>query len=312
MCVKALVLGGYGAVGGRIVTELRQHGDVAVAAGRDPRRADVVIQLDEPQTIAAAMTDVDVVVNASGIERPAIVETITRLGAAFVDVTASTAYVAGVERLEVSRPVVLSVGLAPGLTNLLAAAVHELAPRQSIDIAILLGAGERHGRASTTWAYNLFGSDFPDPEPGERIRNYTRPRRFELPGYGSRRLYRADYSDQHVLSRDLDVPVRTYFGLDSPVMTAALAGLTWLPGARRTPPGLHVPGSDRWLVLARSAGGQTRWLSGRIQSQATAVVAASAARASVGLPAGVHHLHRVLSLEEVDHTRLGTAPSEIP
>jgi saccharopine dehydrogenase-like NADP-dependent oxidoreductase len=298
--MKVLVLGGYGEVGARIVTKLRDHGEVALAAGRDPRRADIVIDLREPHTLSAALPGVDLVVNAAGTEEPALVETITRHGAAFVDITATTDYVAAVERLEPSRPVILSVGLAPGLTNLLAAAVHDGAPQQPIDIALLLGAGERYGPASTTWAYGLFGRPFRDTETGDQIRNYTRPRRFDLPGYGSRRLYRTNYCDQHVLSRDFGVPVRTHFGLDSPIATTALAALTWIPGARKTPPGLHPPGGDRWLALAQSRDGLTRWVGGRIQSQATAVMAATAARTAIGLPSGVHHLHHVLKLADLD------------
>jgi hypothetical protein len=61
---------------------------------------------------------------------------------------------------------------------------------------------------------------------GRLVRNYTRPRRFDLPGQGRRRLCRADFADQHALSRDLAVPVRTYFGVDSRLATALLAGLT--------------------------------------------------------------------------------------
>ena len=49
---------------------------------------------------------------------------ITGYGAALVDITASTGYVAALERLGPPRPVLLSVGL----TNLLAAAVHAAAP----------------------------------------------------------------------------------------------------------------------------------------------------------------------------------------
>ena len=67
-------------------------------------------------------------VNAAGVEDPAVAALITGYGAALVDITASTGYVAALERLGPPRPVLLSVGLAPGLTNLLAAAVHAAAP----------------------------------------------------------------------------------------------------------------------------------------------------------------------------------------
>jgi hypothetical protein len=78
-----------------------------------------------------------------------------------------------------------------------------------------------------------------------------------------------------------------------------LAGLTWIPGASRAPRGLHLPGTDRWLALARAVGGATRWAAGRGQSHATAVVTAVAARLAVRLPAAVHHLHTVLSFADV-------------
>lgn len=300
--MRALVLGGYGAVGARIVAQLRQgdRGDVAVAAGRDPTRADRVVELGQrdADSLNAALADVDVVINASGIEDPALVALVADQGRAWVDITASTGYVAKLEALDLAAPVLLSVGLAPGLTNLLATAVHATGPGP-IDIALLLGAGERHGQAGVAWSYGLLGRRFRDAGDRTQIRNYSRPRPFDLPGPTRRRLYRADFSGQHVLSRDLDVPVRTYFGLDSRLATTALATLTWIPGAAKLPTGLHLPGTDRWIAAARGTHGDSRWASGRVQSHATAVLAATAARAATGLPPGVHHLHQVITLNDL-------------
>ena len=129
------------------------------------------------------------------------------------------------------------------------------------------------------------------------------PLRFDLPGLGRRRLYRADFSDQHALTRDLQVPVRTYFGLDSRLATATLAALTRIPGASHAPQGLSLPGSDRWLVLARTEDGTSRWASGRVESHATAVLAATATHVAAELPAGIHHLHQVLTLADVPAER---------
>jgi hypothetical protein len=279
---------------------LRAGGDTAIAAGRDPARADQLIDLHAPGHggLVDALADIDVVVNAAGVEDPGLVETVAAHGVAFVDITATTAYVAAIEALAPGVPVVLSVGLAPGLTNLLAAAVHDRAPGP-VDLALVVGAGERHGVAGTAWAYGLLGRRFPDTGTGEPVRNYTRARRFDLPGVGTRRLYRADFSDQHVLSRDLGVPVRTYFGLDSRAATAALAALTWVPSAAHAPRGLHFPGGDRWLALARGGDGTRAWARGRRQSRATAALAVAAARRAVDLPAGVHHLHRLISLADL-------------
>ena len=298
--MTTLVLGGYGAVGARVVAQLRADGEAALAAGRDPARADRVVDLREDGlgSLQAALPDVDVVVNAAGVEDPSLAALIAGRGVALVDITATSGYVAALERLNPPRPILLSVGLAPGLTNLLAATVHAAAPGP-IDLAVLLGAGERHGVAAVAWSYGLLGRRFRDPATGSLVRNYTRPRRFELPGYGRRRLYRADFSDQHALTRDLGVPVRTWFGLDSRLATAALATLTWVPGASSAPRGLHLPGSDQWVVLARGRDGTSRWASGRSQAHATAVLAATAVHAVTGLPPGIHHLHQVLTVGDV-------------
>jgi saccharopine dehydrogenase-like NADP-dependent oxidoreductase len=305
--MKALVLGGYGAVGAHVVAELRAGGDTAFSAGRDATKADRVIDLHslhgaERASLRAALSDVDVVINASGCEDPQIASLATADGKAFVDLTATTSYVEEAERLEPSGPVLVNVGLAPGLTNLLAAEVHAAAPGP-IDIVVLLGAGERHGPAATAWSYELLGREFRDPDTARRVRNYSEPRVFDLPEHGTRRVYRADFSDQHALTRDLNVPVRTYFGLDSRLATFALSVLTWLPAARSAPRGIPLPGSDRWLALARAEDGTTRHASGRGQSRATAVIAVVAARRAVRLPPGVHHLHQVLTLADVPEGR---------
>lgn len=297
--MKVLVLGGYGAVGSHLAAILRDRGDAVVAAGRDRARADAVIDLDDPALMAyrAALPGVDVVVNASGVEDPRLAAVAGEAGCAFVDVTATTDYVTRLERLDAPGAVVVDVGLAPGLTNLLAVAVHQTAPGP-VDLAVLLGAGEHHGAAATEWSYNLLGKHFHDYD--QRIRNYTQPEKFVLPGYARpRRLYRLDFSDQHTLRRDLQVPIRTYFGVDSRLATTALAALTWIPGASKAPRGLPLPGSDRWTVLARGQDGTTRWARGRSQSRATAIIAATATAYAPQLTQGVHSLHHILTLSEV-------------
>lgn len=142
--MRTLVLGGYGAVDARVVAELRSGGQVAVFAGRERRRAGRVVDLGDDRSDRAALDDV-AVVNASGIEDAALAVTTDR-GGGFVDVTATTAYVAALEGLRPRAPVLISVGLDPGLTNLLAATLHASAPGGAIDLVVLLGAGERQER----------------------------------------------------------------------------------------------------------------------------------------------------------------------
>jgi uncharacterized protein YbjT (DUF2867 family) len=68
--VRVLVLGGYGAVGAKVVAELRSSGDTAFAAGRDPSRADRVIDPADQGSYRSAVSDVDVVINGAGLESP--------------------------------------------------------------------------------------------------------------------------------------------------------------------------------------------------------------------------------------------------
>eukprot|EP01133_Synstelium_polycarpum_P022813 gene22813-27363_t len=146
---KVLVLGGYGAVGIPLMKQLAKVPEIsAYSAGRDPARADVVVDLKEPGAYSTVVRDFDVVVNASGFEDVRLADEAVRGGAAFVDVTATSNYC---EELEaVDGPVLMGVGLAPGLTSVLAAEAHRLGGGP-VDIVIGLGGGELHGPAATAW-----------------------------------------------------------------------------------------------------------------------------------------------------------------
>ncbi|MGW0251816.1 saccharopine dehydrogenase NADP-binding domain-containing protein [Nocardia goodfellowii] len=294
--MRVLVLGGYGAVGRHLVPRLRAAGDTVVVAGRDPARADLVLDLNDPQSYRSALGKVDVVVNASGTEDVQPARLAGAAGAAFIDITANAEYVARLRDTELAGPVIVDVGLAPGLTNLLAVAVHAQT-NGPIDLAVLLGAGEQHGVAATAWTYGLLGREFRADDGN--IRNFSRPKIFRLPGHGRRRMYRADFSDQHTLTRELGVPVHTYFAVDSRLATVGLAALTWLPGAAHMPRGLHFPGTDQWMVLARPDSGPARWARGRNQSRATALLAVEAVRRARNCGAGVRPLHQLMTLSDL-------------
>lgn len=302
--LAVLVLGGYGAVGAHTVTDLRARGHRVATAGRDADRADVPLDLTDHAAVARAAAGVDVVVNAAGREDLALVRTVTDAGAALVDVSASPDYLAAVERLDPTAPVLLSVGLAPGLTNLLARAAHSRAGAATtpLDLAVVLGAGEQHGPAATAWSLAMLGRSMVDTaRPGRTLRTYTGGATFTLPG-GRRRLYRADFSDQHTLTRDLGRTVRTWFGMDTRLATTGLAALTWVPGARRIPPRLlHLPGSEDWVLQVRDTAGPWATMTGSNQSHATGVVAARAAELAVrpGTGAGVHHLTDLTTLDDL-------------
>ena len=72
----------------------------------------------------------------------------------------------------------------------------------------------------------MLGTRFSDPD-GRSVRNYTGMKTFRIPadatGYRTGPAVRADFSDQHALTRDLGVPVRTYLRLDTSTATLGLA-----------------------------------------------------------------------------------------
>lgn len=276
--MSVLVLGGYGAVGGHLVRLLRATGVTASAAGRDAARADRVVDLGMPGSFEAALAGVTVVVNCAGAEDIRLAEICARRAIVYVDISATSDHVRALERIP--GPVLLGVGLAPGLSTLLAADALSSCPGP-VDVMIGLGAGEQHGAAATEWTYGLLGRSFLDPD-GTRIRNFTRPARFPIPGaagYAPFPALRADFADQHRLTREFATPVRTYVRLDSRFATAGLAGLTRAPGLRALVPA-RMFGGDTWVVIARAADGTHRWATGRGQSLATAAVAAVLVRES--------------------------------
>lgn len=294
-----LVLGGYGAVGAHLTTALRARGHRALTAGRDRSRADIPLDMTDRTALAAAVAEVDAVVNGTGLEDPTLIAAIAATGTPVVEVSADTGYLAELERLDPAAPVLLSVGIAPGLTNLMTHAVHERHPDTGpLDIAIVLGTGEEHGAAASAWTYGLLGREFPDPD-GTRLRNLVVGDRFDLDGR-TRRLYRTDFSDQHTETRLLGRPVRSWFGMDTAWATASLAVLARMPALTRLMPGNpHFPGSDRWLLQVRDATGPRVTMTGHGQSAATAAVSARAVELAIGLAPGVHHLPEVTTLSAI-------------
>ncbi|MFE4500645.1 hypothetical protein ACFRFQ_12335 [Rhodococcus sp. NPDC056743] len=292
--MKVLVLGGYGAVGIPLMEQFSTDSTVsASSAGRNAARADVAVDLTDLDAYAQAVSGYDVVVNASGFEDIRLAQQTVRSGATFVDITATSSYCDALEKVD--GPVLLGVGLAPGLTSVLAAEAHRLGSGP-VDIMVGLGGGELHGPAATAWTYGMLGTRFRDPG-GELVRNYTGMKVFDVPadvpGYRKGPAVRADFSDQHALTRDLGVSVRTYLRLDTSAATLGLAAMTWVPPLQKMVP-KKMWGSDRWITMARTETGPTLWASGRNQSRATAAFAARAVRAlhdkSLDSPTWLHSL----------------------
>jgi hypothetical protein len=232
----------------------------------------VTLDLADPASFASTLDGIDVVANASGSEDVRLAGVAAAAAVPFVDISATSSYARNLEQVE--GPVLVGVGIAPGLSGMLAREVFG-ASSTSVDVAIGLGAGEKHGAAATDWTYGLLGQRFDDPD-GTAVKNYTAGKAIDFPaesGYRRFPSYRADFADQHRLTHELGVPVRTYLRLDSRLMTLGLVALTHVPWLARLSPS-SMPGGDRWAIVAHDENGRSAWATGREQSVATAVVTA--------------------------------------
>lgn len=337
-----VVIGGTGAVGRELVDLLAGGDDELVVVGRDGRRAaDLAADVARRRggRVSARRGDVTsaadrrAVLDGAGV----VVTSVERanvevaaealaMGADVVDISASAGVVAGIVGLDDlarrhGRSALVSVGLAPGLTNLLAlACVDGRADTARVDITILLGLGDRHGADAVRWTLDRLA------EPGEGAGEGagagrrpvdahdadthgaiggddagTRPIRTGIPGFGVRTAHPFPFSDQVALRARLGVPVTTRLTFDSRALTAAAFAarplIRRLPRAAlaRAATRAHV-GTDRWAIAVTataSDGRSTRaTATGRRQSHATAVITAHAVRRLLAgaVAPGAHHI----------------------
>lgn len=323
-----LVAGGYGAVGaaatrtlagwfpGRVLPAGRDL-DRARALAREVGAAAARVDVGDPVGFARVLDEHDVGTVVLCVEPPgpAFAAECLRRGVHLVDVGASRHLLAQVEKLDTTAratgaSAVLSVGVAPGLTNLLARrALDDLGCAERMDITVLLGAGERHGSDAVRWTVRNLAAD---PPRGGTVRT-------GLPGYGRRSAHPFPFSDQYTLRRTLGVPeVTTRLCLDSATLTALLFALRRTGVARlgRRPAVLRAltgalarvhAGGDGFAVRADAFHGARRVgyvATGHTQSWVTGLVASHVVRTLVadGLPAGVHHIETLPALAGLPET----------
>lgn len=280
---RVVVLGGYGAVGREVVAGLRGHVPEIVVAGRDLAKAGTVngaipMRVDLRRDGVAGL-EADAVVMCAETENVRVAEQCLRRGVHYVDVSASYEVLSGIEKLDglaagAGATAVLSVGLAPGVTNLLARGFGGA----DTEIGVLLGAGERHGPSAVDWTLDSLG------DLGESWRM-----RFPPP-YGVRTVHRFPFSDQYTLPGR----VRTGLCLDSRALTAVLPRLRRFRDAaplRAAFRHVHVGGDG--FAVAVASGGRVRSFAGRRQSRATGLAAALVVRRLAGAPPGVRHIEDV-------------------
>lgn len=336
-----LIVGGYGQVGRVVADRLgRLFPGRVVVAGRSLERAEAFArqtdgrvrprQLDATDLadLASALDGVRVVVMC--VDRPdaGFARACLARGVHYTNVTATYRLIQQIEALhDVAQThgatAVLSVGLAPGVTNLLAH--HASAPFERldrVDLFVLLGIGDAHGAQALRWMVETAARPFTLQTPGGPVvvEGLSDPKATHLPGYGRRIAYRIDLSDQHVVRHTLGAAAaesRVCFG--SALATrlfVAMKRLGVLKWAGRLRPRVLAAlsgslrwGSDEFVVQAVARGllngengVRASALSGRGEAEATGAVAAMVAEHLYegALPdSGVFHVEQVIEPGEV-------------
>ncbi|THF76045.1 saccharopine dehydrogenase family protein [Cohnella fermenti] len=247
---KIIVVGGYGAVGSLICRELGAlYPGRVYAAGRSLGKAErfcrstggcvLPMELDiDAAASAGLLTDARLVVMCLDQRQTDLVRACLRNGVHYVDISANVSLLSQAEAyrdeaIASGATAILGVGLAPGVTNLLALEAHRRLERtHAIEIAIMLGLGDHHGRAAVEWTVDNLDTEFDVMQGGKRarVRSFTDGRTVDFRGkLGKRKAYRYPFSDQLSLPRTLGVPgVSTRLTFD----VGAAAGL--LAFTRRT------------------------------------------------------------------------------
>jgi hypothetical protein len=315
--VHILVVGGYGHVGGRVSKILASSGYAVRVAGRNIKKArrlaanvgaeGVFFDACEGRSWDAALSGIELVVVCIDLPDDGLPRRVLASGKRYMDISADDRVLNAIERLdpvakEQGGTALLSVGLAPGLTNMMAHAVaHRVGAPQEINIAVMLGAGDSHGTKATDWMI----AELAQAEGRSRTFSFARDQR-------RRKAWPLGFADQHVLMRIMPgVRVRTYFTLNNHFLSAYLFSIgpllsrsRWLRpflrralmlfrfGSRRTAIAVTASRDGAQAATARFEGGEEAKLTAQIAARAAILLLAGV------LQPGVHHLGQAVGLDQ--------------
>lgn len=148
-----LVIGARGVLGSALVRAFEDAGWRVVQGVRrsDGARGSTVVDLDRPETVAAAIAAVDLVVDPVPHPELTAERVVLREGGALIDVSMRPAAAAGRLRAETTSArgaVVLNAGRTPGVSNLVVADLLAAHPdADTVEIVFSFTAGGASGRA---------------------------------------------------------------------------------------------------------------------------------------------------------------------
>jgi saccharopine dehydrogenase-like NADP-dependent oxidoreductase len=243
---KIVVVGGYGQVGQIICKDLGELFPGKIfAAGRSYDKAKefclktnskvLPLQMDvhENKLSEDFFQEVFLVVMCLDQQSPKFMERCLKEKIHYIDISASHEFLLQVRSMisrmsSIESTAVLSVGLAPGVTNMLVKhSLQYLDQIHSANIYLMLGLGEKHGRAAIEWMIDNMNAVFFIRDKGakKQVRSFEDGRKIIFPnGLGQRSAYRFNFTDQHVLPETLGIPsVSTRICFDSAMITNLIA-----------------------------------------------------------------------------------------
>lgn len=332
-----VVIGGYGKVGQTICMDLAVAFPGKVyAAGRNIEKAkrfcestgNCVLPLQVDATLMPSkkwLSDAALVISCLDEADASFAASCLENGCNFITISADRNLLADMEKLPSAEGCcVLGVGLAPGLTNLLAQyASSGLDEIESVDLSVLLGLGEKHGKAAIDWTMNSIASVYYVNTKSHpvQIRSFTGKRTVDLGEFGKRSTYLFPFPDQFSLIGSLGAKtVHTRLCFDSQIITrlvaaAAKVGITRLLHRRYIRSVLtkilSIPfGTNAYAIKAEAKGmvnGEftDKWcmLSGKEEAQITAAVTTCVAKLMLRnpTPSGQHYIEDLFRISGTDH-----------
>lgn len=296
---KIMIIGGHGEVGSMIVAALRNHD--LVLAGRNHHAMSTFCERLE-LTASIRVMDINHF-NASLLEdiRFLIVcvdQKDTRLlayciehGIDYMDVSANATFITNARKLPIhsKSKVLLGVGIAPGVSNVLAETLLDSNPvPSSLNLDIHLGLGDHHGVAAIHWTLNSMVERYQDPQG-----NWLKAFYHRNPLSDSKQLipptYNFNFADQHILKLKYpNITFQTYLGFDQGWASRLFNGLARtnvlqllrFPLVQKVTTGFLNKkwlGDDSFRISAQSSQ-QSLSIQGRRQGEATGAIAALCAQ----------------------------------
>ena len=233
-----LIVGGYGSVGKHVAMELvKTIPERIIIAGRDLNKANTfasdsgyplkTLKLDtnEISNLPRQLKTVQTVVMCVEAKDTKFAEACMENGVNYIDISASNNIPNRIKQLdrkakENEVSFVLGVGIAPGLSTMLASKMAgDMEIIHEMNFTLMLGLGEQHGTDGVRWFLENLKTDF--EIGGTSIQPFIKmyPARFPKP-LEMRKSYIFDLADREIIAQTLEIPsVYTYFCYDSKFMT---------------------------------------------------------------------------------------------